>query len=233
MELFAKYSQTYKRPFWVYCQTAAWYSTSTDFYYPEIEEAYLRFAVFSALGYGAQGIVYFTYQQRLSNVSKGDTKINEYFYNAPINIEGDKTAAWYYLQRINQEISKYNDVFYECTPIKTINLYKSDLKDGKRSISIGPFKEVSFDRDGVQISQIENDGKKYIIVVNHDVQNYQSLNLKGHLDYKVSKITPDKNGDESYVSTSFIPNPGNGHNFELIPGGYIIFKYELWVPASK
>ena len=63
---------------------------------PPAKEEYLRFEAFSALGYGAQGIVYWTLGQRKSSP-------HETYTTALINLKGEKTAAWYVAKKVNLE----------------------------------------------------------------------------------------------------------------------------------
>lgn len=90
-------------PFWAFYLGTGYTLQNLSEFHPAPTEPYLRIAAFSALGYGAKGISCWVYHQRPNT--------EEIYFGAPIDLEDNKTAAWYYVKKINKEISKYNDVF--------------------------------------------------------------------------------------------------------------------------
>lgn len=64
LDIFSDLSKKTGRPFWVFIQSMAFCNGYMKNFHPIATLPLLRFAVFSALGYGAQGIVYWTYHQR-------------------------------------------------------------------------------------------------------------------------------------------------------------------------
>ena len=99
------------RPFWAYCMSMShqlsYDETSGEgVLYPEATLGSLRFEAFSALAYGAQGIIYWTYCQIYNDAIH---------YSALINQQGEKSESWYYAKQVNGEIKALTDVFLGCT----------------------------------------------------------------------------------------------------------------------
>ena len=199
-------SKSTERPFWSYIQTMAFKRGSTE--RPAATEAYISFAAFSALAYGAQGILYWKYGQRKSNDS-------ETYLSALVNMDGKKTGAWYAAKKVNSQIKKFNDVFYECT-VKEVRHTGSKQYEGTKKLtgSFGPFKSISTGSSGVLVSRIENNINKYIVIVNHDVQNKQNILFKLDTNRSVIDLTDPKGR---------IPNSGSSFNKTIDKGGFLIF----------
>lgn len=202
-----KSTETNKLPkgvFWYYCQSMSYLPTSPDFR-PAATEPYLRFQIFSNLAMGCQGIMYWTYHQRVNTT--------ELYLTAPINMQDRETAAWYYAKKINAEIKKYNAVFrnsilgdwghvgqiYDNCQLLTGKLY---------SLS-----SVQITGKGVLVTSLSNNTGHYIVIVNHDVVNYQTITL-----------TFD-NTKFNTVELTGGPDPVKTLKTTLTPGGYVIFKW--------
>ena len=194
------------RPFWSFCLGMAYKVGKREF--PAATVPFLRFEAFSALAYGAQGIVYWTYGQRKSN--------NEKYLSALVNLDGKKTPAWNAAKQVNGEIKKYNEVFYECK-VKDVRHTGSKLYKGTKKIgaTFGPFKSVKSGNAGVLISDIVNKGKEYIVIVNHDISNTQKVTLQLQPGKKVSELTSNM---ESVFDAQ------KSFSVTLDKGGYVIFK---------
>lgn len=66
-QYFSNISKKTGRPFWAFCQSMAF--KTKDGERPAPKEQYLRYEAFSALACGAQGIIYWTYAQRMDKKS--------------------------------------------------------------------------------------------------------------------------------------------------------------------
>lgn len=132
IQYFHDISETSGSPFWAYCLTTPHtvYSNPSNeenvfpiprysgSIYPEPTEGVLRFQAFTALAYGAKGLVYWTYGQ-IGDKFSGDSEDNpsltsfctEKYFSAPVNRDGVKTAIWDTVKKINQEISVYSSMF--------------------------------------------------------------------------------------------------------------------------
>lgn len=206
MESFLTISRLTSRPFWAFCMGMSFRIGTLE--YPAANESFLRFEAFTALAYGAQGIVYWTYGQRKSN----DV---ETYLSALVNLDGKKTPAWYAAQKVNSEIKKYNEVFYQCV-VKDVRHTGSKIYKGTTKLagSFGPFKSIKSGSAGVVVSRIENKGENYVVFVNRDVVNSQSLNLVLKNGYTVKNLTA--NNETIYTNQNI--------SIKLEPGSYLILK---------
>lgn len=207
LEAFSAISHKTGKPFWAYCESMAYRASSYS--RPPATEAYLRFEAFSALAYGAQGIVYWTYGQRAPQPS-------EQYQSALVNLNGKKSKSWYAAKKVNSEIKKYNDIFYRC---KVLDIRHTGDKtyNGTKKLSgeFGPFKMVRCGKAGVVASQIENNGNIYIILVNRDVLNKQKISLELSDNKNIIDVSSLKNNRYSWRENI---------NLTLDKGGYVIFK---------
>lgn len=207
LEMFRDISKQTGRPFWAYCQSMAFKNSVLE--RPAANEAYLRFEAFSALAYGAQGIVYWTYAQRKSTE-------NETYYSALVDLKGKKYPAWYAAQKVNNEIKKFNDVFYNCEVMDCRHTGKTLYRDTKKlKGSIGPFSKIDGEDAGILVSRIVNGENEYIVIVNHDVEKSQNIKFSLKKNNNVVLISDDKES-EDVTSGTF--------NKLLSPGGYLIFQ---------
>lgn len=207
LEDFSKISKNTNRPFWAFCETME-YKAKT-YSRPAATEAYLNFEAFSALAYGAQGIAYWTYGMRNSNDE-------EQYVSALVDKQGKKTKAWYAAKKVNNQIKRFNDVFYQCD-VMEVKHTGEKLYRGTKQLTgeFGPFKSIKSGKAGVLVSHIENKGTKYIVIVNHDILKKQKINLELLPYKKVVSISLTK--PQYYSSGKII-------NINLDKGGYVIFK---------
>lgn len=208
LEMFSEISKKTSRPFWAFCQ-------SMEFSHPAITrpaatEAYLRFEAFSALAYGAQGIEYWTYGQRYSSDQTN-------FISALVNLDGKKSPAWYAAKKVNSEIKKYNDVFYQCEFQEA--RHSGNIKYGntkKLKGKFGPFSNIESGNQGVLATIIKNGNLNYVVIVSHDVEHNQQLKLKCAPGYSIHDLC------SKFPENSITEN----YNIMLDKGGYVIFSYE-------
>lgn len=201
------------RPFWSFCETV-------EYKRPEIERPaatipFLRFEAFSALAFGAKGIVYWSYE--LTKSRKGQ------FISALIDSTGRKTPAWHHAQMVNQEISAFSSIFANANInriyIPNKNLLSKQLK-ADFSKPIDALVDIKTDGKGLLISDFTSNGINYLLILNLDVENPQTV--KAHflpkyqyhqLDYKTpNSIRKSKLSSSSYQKT-------------LPPGSYTILSY--------
>lgn len=199
LEIASEVSRETGAPFWAFCMSASHLS------YPKATKGHLLFEAFSALAYGAQGISYYTYTTRTNESIK--------YYDAPINTKGEKTATWYACQDVNKQIQSLKNVFLGA---KLQNAWHTGDKLPKGTKRLGklpgPFQMLKSEKAGVLVSHLKNRDSNYLVVVNHDVQAKQKIQIKK--DNKVKRITPEGGIIEDTVS-----------EFTLEAGGYLIFKW--------
>ena len=176
--------------------------------YPKATREYMRFNAFSQLAYGAQGLAYYTYCiPDFDNVGE--------YSNPPLLPNGQRSDVWYMVRDVNQEIRNLQHVFLGCNvvdvrhtgasiPPATKRLNDSDLP--------APFSSLNSKGVGVMVSQIQNKGHKYLMLVNRDVLKKQKVDFK--INAPVTQLLGD--GKQKVISK-------NG-SVTLTPGGYAIYQ---------
>ncbi|MGN0237472.1 MAG: hypothetical protein ACI4AK_05255 [Lepagella sp.] len=204
---FANEARRSNKTFWTYC--LCYKHDTGGRVYPFPTESMLRFYVFSSLAYGAQGIIYWKYRLEVAstpkdeeNNSNGSSIVNgwpnnqtpggkidvdimlpsDYKELTPIDYNGKKTSIWYSIQKINKEVVKYNDIFYNCNVLGT---YISPQNNKIMDTHIGCINQLKAEGVGVLISHIVNKGKYYILIVNSDPFNPQKFKFR---KYDISEM---------------------------------------------
>lgn len=209
LEYFRSISDMTHRPFWAYCQCMEY--KNTRLYRPKCTVPYLRFEAFSALAYGAQGIIYWAYAQQ---ASKYDS-----FLSAPINIEGEKTEEWHFVQKVNREISAFAQIFKGALIIDCRHTGNLFIKNTRTfSNNFWPLAACKSGREGVLLSLLKNSEGYYLIIVNHDIINNQTISLSFQEGIKGSELTLLDDGrlQQQNFSKQF--------DKDITPGGYTIIK---------
>ena len=170
----------------------------------------MRLEAFSALAYGAQGLVYWFYGYRQNS----DT---EKYIICPTDINGNKTIIWNRVQTVNKEIKKYNDIFYGCT-VKDI-IVGTNTYSGN-----GPVESLISSNGDILVSNISNNGYEYLVIVSSDAVNSKKVNLKFTKDYNKSYLV-----SEMTSNFNFRPEVGAdvlSRIIDLEPGGYAILRWK-------
>lgn len=205
--LFSNISKETERPFWAFCQSMSFMVLDGVLFRPIAKEEYLRFEAFSALAFGAKGIIYWTYSMRESNTK-------ETYFSALLDRNDNKTASWYYAKKINEEIQKYRDVFLNTELIFAIPVNSNyTYVDGLINCAI----DITCDGRIIFAKKMGESGQ-FLIIVSKDPINYHTLTINVRSG-RLLETTPLKSGDETHRELT------NGLNKRiLIPGGYRIFK---------
>lgn len=216
LELFSQKSKETGQPFWSYCQSMA-VKFANGASMPAATVPYLRFEAFSALAYGAQGLVYWTYGQRLNQK-------NETYLSALVDLDGNKTPAWYAAQQVNNEINALNFVFYKSELVDCRHTGDAIYGDAKRLTgAMGPLNRITTGSSGVIVSHLITGGKNYLVIVSRDPFGAQTVRLNFRSDCDVAEIRPivgEKGNDVSREKVS-----GNVRK-RLDAGGYAIYQWE-------
>lgn len=210
LEAFSKKSKETGRPMWTFCESLAYVANPTATF-PIATLPYLSFEAFSALGYGSQGLAYFTYWQREG--------INVKRLSALVDEQGNKTKSWYAAQKVNLDIKALTPVLLGGEMVECCHTGNIRYKGLTSSIrNFGPIESMTYGDKGVQVSHLRNGGKNYIMMVNHDVVNKQKVTLKFKQTASVQQITvaSGKLNRKSVKSNC---------NVTLTPGGYCIFEW--------
>ncbi|MBD5204076.1 MAG: hypothetical protein HDS82_04280 [Bacteroidales bacterium] len=193
--------EKYNLPFWAIVDSTA----LEPMQYPD--ETNMRFAAFVPLAYGAQCIIWWTYTIPLSN--------SEDWTAAPMMPGNRRTGIWYDMQTINREIQSLKDVFLGCH-VTNVWHTGSNLPNGTRRLNElpSPFTGLDAGDAGILVSHIVNDGREYLMLVNHDVTGPQNVTLRWRGN-TVRKINPD--GSALRASSGRLTLPA---------GDYAIFRFK-------
>ena len=200
IEVIRKVSEESGRPFWSFnLSTPHWN-------YPVPKREYLRFSVFTALAYGAQGLLFYTYL-----MPDFDKNVGEYG-NGPIDWNGKRTEVWYVVRDVNKEVKNLEKVFLGA---KVLDVSQTGMRipEGTKRLTTlpDPFGILESDGEGFTVSHLQNGDAEYLLIVNRDVENKQHVYLSHRRPVK--RIYG--NGQEKTFG---------GQRFTIAPGGYAIFK---------
>jgi hypothetical protein len=200
------------RPFWAFVRCQA-YVKSNGGSTPAPTVAQMRFAAFSALAYGAQGIIYDRYRQDPDNS-------DHTFSLAPIDRAGNKTATWNYVQQVNTDIKALNSVFFETEPVMVRHTGSTQYTGTSMLQSaIGPVRKLTSQSEGVLVSHLNTKGTDYLVIVNHDVYNTQSITLEFSKYWKIYRVYVLQGKMVKSLLTT------TKATYILPAGGYLIFTW--------
>ena len=172
----------------------------------------LRGQAFTALAYGAQGIYYWNYRQSWNT---GHTT----FGNAPLTRDGIKTDVWSLIQTVNNEIKKFNFVFYGCEVLECRHLRLKKEKHLKlMQHAIGPLECISGLPQNLLISMLYNNGRKYIVIISDPFAKAR----------QIITVNFSKYWSVSVVLSNILVKtlPDSKETITLEPGGYRIYTWE-------
>lgn len=200
MEVIRDVANESDRPIWCYILS------NQHGNYPKPTKEYIRFSVFTALAYGAQGLIYYTYLLPDFDQGKGE------YSNAPIDLKGNRTDVWYMVRDINNEVRNLEKVFLGATVLDVSQSGASIPESTKRLTTLpAPFGIIESDGMGVTVSHLRNGSDEYLLLVNRDINRKQKVYLSRRRP--VIRIYGD--GKEKL---------DKGNSLTLTPGGYALFK---------
>lgn len=229
------------RPFWSFCMTVGhisyWKYENTPKAVPNTINpnptiSQLRFEAFTALAFGAQGIRHWVYAKR-SNQSNTIA-----FLTAPVNRQAKKTAIWYTLRQLNNEIQRYSSVFLNAQFVDFGMFPKQAgvISDESVFISNTCVSSVSVTGGrGILATHLKNSKigypaspageSNFLIVVSRDPESTIKVNITFKSAYVIEELTPINVtfGDP----VGFLPQTGPNRTLQrtLSPGSYLIFRY--------
>lgn len=208
-----------------YCERPFWYTVCCQSYkstnkgstpYPTLEE--MKFSAFSALAYGAQGLLYWSYRLR-------EDEPTVFYQNAPIDRSGNKeTAIWNAVKTVNNEVKALNNVFFESFLIDARHT-GSKQYDATSMLTgaFGPLISLTTEDAGVLVSHINTHGQDYLVIVNHAFRDGEADSQKIILNFAdtwtVKQITAVNGAAvENAVSAKAL-------SLDLPRAGYLVFKW--------
>lgn len=221
-------------PFWAFCRCE---KEKTMSLYLKGTPAIMRLMCYSALAYGAQGLIFSSYQQRADENGKQ-------IFGSPKDSDGNRTEMWYNVQSLISEIRSYTHIFLGGQPVDirhSGDLGIDQFNQGTGN-SFGPCESISAGTKGVLHVLYKNKHRNYLIIVNHDIDNSQTVTLRFNNSWKIVEETPNK---LSGLAVSATPAPSQNTLNEGIsigttttysrtitvnriiePGGWLIYRYE-------
>lgn len=201
MEVISKVARESGRPLWAYILSNKHWS------YPAPREEYIRFQAFSALAYGAQGLIYYTYL-----MPDFDREAGEYSL-APIDWDGLRTPTWYMVRNVNRELQQLAPVFLGAEVVSVTHTGTRVPEGTKRTNRLpAPFRGIESFGEGTTVSHLRNGDREYLLVVNRDVNKRQLVRLT-----RTAPVT------RLYGDGTEIENPDQ--EFVLDKGGYALFRF--------
>lgn len=218
LEIVSKLAKYYHTSFWAFAHSVASNCGKAGVSYPTPEEDHMRVQIFGNLAYGAQGIQYFTY--------KCPTPYGGYeYYDAPINLQNEKTPVWYMVQRINRDVHALTWVFLGAeflraghtnaeTPVGCTRLTKDMLPDG--------ITDVTSDGPGVCVSMLKNGTNLFMMVLNGDIHKTQKVTVSKSA--AVKRVLMDGTTEEEAAGTQ---------EYELTPGHFVLYLVSENEPLTE
>lgn len=219
--------------FWAFVQSLAFINSA--FFKPDAQEQFMRYEAFSALAYGAQAILFWTYYHRASGpketfmsaligkeryLNESGTVVKRYY----------KKPQWYYAKNVISEIKKYSYIFLgcrtKCAHTGGDAFFVEATLCTHAGTSFGPLETIydSFIGDGFLFSDIENNGSHYLMIVNHNPFKAQNIKFKfkNSFTYKSLRFK-DINLDLTIPET---PPSDSGIVSQIVPpGDYLLYSY--------
>ena len=161
LEWIRQISLEFGTPFWAFALTCPHRP------YPMPTLGHIRFQAWSNFAYGAKGLQYFTYWT--PNPGTWD------FHDAPIRLDGTRSATWDVLKTFNQEVQACADILLNS---QAVAVYHTEpLPAGTRGLDkSSPFSHVEGGEAVVAVHQLP-DTKRYALVVNRSFTKTVTLRL--------------------------------------------------------
>lgn len=218
LEIVSKLAKYYNTSFWAFAHSVASNCGKAGVSYPTPEENHMRVQIFGNLAYGAQGVQYFTY--KCPNPYDGYT-----YYDAPIDVNNEKTPVWYMVQNINRDIHALTWVFLDAeflraghtnaeTPVGCTRLTKDMLPDGINS--------VTSDGQGVCVSLLKNGKNLFMMVLNGDIHNAQKVTVEKEI--AVKRVLMDGTTEAEAAGAK---------EYELTPGHFVLYLVSEDEPETE
>lgn len=219
LEIFSLMSRYCERPFWytVRCQG---YTTPSNLGTPDPNVEEMRFSAFSALAYGAQGLLYWSYRQR-------ENEPNVTYTAAPVDLNGNRnTEIWDAVCAVNEEVIALNEVFFESFLVQVRHTGTKQYgctRMLKTDHAFGPLMSIQTGNDGVLLSHINTHGVDYLVIVNHVFMKGEAVFQRIHLAFDNSCILYKIEANYPLIKETKL----TARNFEIdLPrGGYLIYRW--------
>lgn len=176
LELIRKESLRTGKPFWAFALSTA----HTP--YPIPVKGHLRLQMYSNLAYGAQLLQYFTYWNPTTETWN--------FHQAPVTQNGLRSRVYEEVRTLNQEIQRRAHVFVGCK-VEDVCHTGNVIPTGTRRLESLPahFLRISSRGEGALVSQLTNEGRHYVVIVNTSPTKGICMDIK--TDHNVMRLRLD------------------------------------------
>ena len=239
LEAVGNFSTQYDMPFWMYllCNQFNSYNDdgSINAEFPKPTEGILRFQALTALAYGFQALVFWTYSLHTNNMKDnpngGDKILVEEFLDAPY-VDGHTTEIWDNCKAIIPEIKQYGKELLGAKFQGARHVYGPLSGDPykettKFESSIGCIVGASSNGQGFVITHLKKGNYNYMAIVSHNPDNMETIEISIPLNcfwHEINYNHIDANKGPSSVSMRY-----NGDvkilTRHLKPGGMILIRY--------
>lgn len=237
LEAIGKFSTDYGIPFWMYLiSTQQWIynkepnSPSTKFPHPT--KGVLRYQALTALAYGFQGLVFWTYGKMPTEYYDPIAKIKSIEYLDAPYVNGKTTQVWNNCKDVMSEIKTYgkallNARFQEARHVYGPNKVIEFEETTKLTFSIGCITSASAKGRGFVITRLSKGTNNYLAIVSHDPYEEQSITLTIDTRYDWNEVVTLGSPSEMHVD----PAAATGGMAQTItrrlePGGMILIYYK-------
>ena len=197
------------KPYWAFALSCALrHKPGND--YPIPTEGHLRLQQYSNLAYGAQGLWYYNYR-------KGPVPPAKMFSQGhPIAPDGRRSTVYERMRRVNNEFQDRAFVFLGAKVDKVSHTGKA-IPLGTKRLSLKELpswvRKLETPDGGAVVSQLTNNGKNYLVVVNRSPD--KELTLKLDLIKGVKRVRYDGSVvDASLYTNEFWLDPGMAEIFQ-------------------
>ena len=200
LEIIARESKKYNLPFWAYILTSQFGN------YAKPTKGTLSFQAFCNLAYGAQGLSYFSYRQIVNS------KLN--ITVSPVDTNYQKMPIYDAVKDLNAEIRYYSKYFCNNTIVDVSHLGET-APDGCNLVDKLPngIKIIDYDKKGFVVSHFKKGKKEYLLFVNKDYENNQTLTILS--TKRVKRL--------SYYSKERMRSSGE-MTFDVQPGSIVLLR---------
>ncbi|MFC5404287.1 Ig-like domain-containing protein [Cohnella soli] len=207
LEVVRRQAKTISKDFWTFLQSVGlpWLR--------EPSENDMRYNVYTNLAYGAKGIMYFTYW----------TPIYEGFYGSLILPDGSKNDTYYYAQNLNKEVLHLGPTLNRLTSEDVY--HTGDLPRETTALPNDFFWQVTDTTLPAVIGSFHDEnGNKYVMVVNRDTEQARRLSFK--LPSKPESVLEISKETGNETSTNYDPDTGE-LSAQFAPGEGRLYKTSL------
>ncbi len=197
LEIISAAARSARKPFWGFYQTVIWDAM------PSRTLAQLRLECNSNLVYGAQCIQAFTYWMPPFPAHR----------EAPIGLDGRRTAMYDRVKAVNGEIRAWSRVFKDAQ-VSGVTHAGKVLPSGTQAFTAkGGLSRLEVGAGGAVVSFLKKGGKDYVALLNKDIHGALTLTVGFDDARKVVEIR--KEGQDRPVS---------GPEFTIAPGDLLVFQ---------